>query len=239
VAGVDRPPGTHWPHGARTLQIGRVVRSDLEVPGRTVPYAHLLEWLPADDPFRLELERLGEAIAGVAWVSPVFRRMGHTLGLRLMFLHGYDRIDQITEADLREIPGRRRDADALDGALCRLGIFDRTPRRGTSRMSKGIRLAPRQFAEQGVMPDRFKPITGLYLEAYAARVGCVYGTLRTKRDALARFWRYIDERHPIVEAASEVLPEHRRPYVEWAIEEAMRVGRVGAGPNEDKTTAYA
>jgi hypothetical protein len=23
VAGVDRPPGTHWPHGARTLQIGR------------------------------------------------------------------------------------------------------------------------------------------------------------------------------------------------------------------------
>jgi integrase len=63
--------------------------------------------------------------------------------------------------------------------------------------------------------------------------------VRTKRDALARFWRYIDERHPTVATASEVLPEHGRPYVEWAIEEAMRVGRVGAGPNEDKTTAYA
>jgi integrase len=239
VRGAGRPPGTHWPHGARTLQIGRVVRSDLEVPGRNVPYAHLLEWLPADDPFRLELERLGEAIAGVSWVSPGRRQMGHTLGLRLMLIHGYDRIDQITEADLREIPGRRRGADALDGALCRLGIFDRTPRRGTTRMAKATRLTPRQFAEKGDMPNRFRPITGLYLETYAARVGCVYGTLRTKRDALARFWRYIDERHPTVAAASEVRPEHGRPYVAWAIEEAMRVGRAGAGPNEDKTTAYA
>jgi hypothetical protein len=84
------------------------------------------------------------------------------------------------------------------------------------------------------MPDRFRPVTALYLQSYAERASDVYGTLRTKRDAIARFWRYLDSSHPAVQDSSEVTPTHGTSFITFVLHEAARVRRT-----DDTTTAYA
>jgi hypothetical protein len=122
-----RPPDRLWSNGVRRIQIGRIVRSDLELPGVGVPLIFIVSWLPADDAFRLEIDRLRAASEAVRWVEDERRAGGVALGLRVMLRCGYSRLKEITEQDLRELPGRRRGADVVDGALCHLGIFGRTP----------------------------------------------------------------------------------------------------------------
>jgi hypothetical protein len=229
-----RPPGRLWSDALRRIQIGRVVCSDLELPGVVVPLMPIVAWLPPDDAFRLEVERLRAAIRAIRWVEDAHRQLGGALGVRVMLRHGYDRLEEITEHDLRQLPGRRRGADVLDGALCQLGVFGRTSMRGTARSKQQRRRSPAELAQAGEMPPRFRPITALYLQTYAERVSDVYGTLRSKRDAIARFWRYIDAVDPAVGDASAITPAHGKAYVAFARQESARVRRT-----DDTTTAYA
>ena len=110
--------------------------------------------------------------------------------------------------------------DALDAALCSLGIFQRTPRRGATRYSRGRRLAAFELAEIAGVPPRFHPLMTLYLETYETRVSDVYRTLRHKSIALAHFWRFIQDEHPEVKNSSQILPRHVRDYIPFALARA-------------------
>jgi site-specific recombinase XerD len=87
------------------------------------------------------------------------------------------------------------------------------------------------------MPEYFRQITALYLETYAIRTNSAYGTLQHKVRALARFWRFIAERYPHIQNCSEVLPQHARAFVPYAIEQSRCVQRTSPLGRDDRTTA--
>ena len=104
--------------------------------------------------------------------------------------------------------------------------------RGIARERQLRRRSPSELADSGEMPDRFRPVTALYLQTYSERVSDVYGTLRSKRDAIARFWRFIDASHPAVRDPSEITPSHGRAYIAFVLKEGSRARRT-----DDTTTA--
>src|ERR1700736_623158 len=84
-------------------------------------------------------------------------------GLRLMLAHGYQELTEITDADLEQMPSDDRGADVLDAALCSLGVFDRTPQRGSSRKNRRGQKSVHELVEIADIPERFREVTALYL----------------------------------------------------------------------------
>jgi len=118
--------------GGRALVSGRFVQ-----PSWALASAATVErWvrvLPAEDPLLLAHERLVEACARVSWASPTGRGRAVRTGIALMVAGDYEQLSQLREDDLR-IPERGANGtDILDAALCGLGVFSRSPRRGTTR----------------------------------------------------------------------------------------------------------
>lgn len=236
VEGIERP--SLWTYGVRTLVVSRVV-----CPGWSfLAGARVTDWfrrIPLDDPLKPELDRLRGAIDNLAWMSARRRDIAYRLGIMILLRHGYGRLGQIRDADLQGVPSpSSKGMDALDVALCNLGVFDRTPQRGSTRRHRKKRQSIEELVAAADMPERFKPVTTLYLEAYSRRISSVYATLRHKLIALARFWRFIDNNFPDVASCADLTPRHARGFVPYQIEEARKVRR-GPKDDGDRATAYS
>jgi len=153
--------------------------------------------LPEDHPLAQQHTSLLQATDSITWTSAHSRRLAVSNGLRILLVRGYDSLHHIKDDDLKLLSVRwSKGTDALDAALCSLGVFSRTPKRGSARHGRRQRMTAPELVENAGVPDRFKQIMILYLETYEARVSDVYRTLRHKVIALAHFWRFIRDRHP-------------------------------------------
>jgi integrase len=237
-AGIGQPC-TLWTWGARVLVPTRMIVPSIE----WLHDVRVNQWvvrLPEDHPLVEQHRMLLEAIAGITWTGVRNRHEAVCNGLRLLLVRGYDSLRQIQEEDMKVFHLRwSKGTDALDAALCSLGIFRRTPRRGATRYSRGRRLAAFELAQIAGVPPRFHPLMTLYLETYETRVSDVYRTLRHKSIALAHFWRFIQDAHPEVKNSSQILPRHVRGYIPFALARARAVQRGPKTGQEVRPTAYS
>jgi hypothetical protein len=227
-----------WSAGVRAGVIARAVRPGWQGVMPAISPLHWIKPLPASDPLHVEHARLSAAIEALHWTRHDAHHRAQTLGLRILLASGYARLDEITEDDLRAVAVEHlpRGIDALDGALCALGIFDRTPKRGPKRLVRTSRVSAGELAARADIPQRFRAVTALYLESYAQRVSDHHTTMRNRAAHLARFWRFIDQEFPEVTGAHAVLPVHGRAYVPHAI--AAGRGERRGGGDEDTQTAH-
>ena len=168
------------------------------------------------------------------------RHLAVSNGLRILLARGYDSLHYIKDDDLKLLSARwSKGTDALDAALCSLGVFSRTPKRGSARHGRRQRMTASELVENAGVPDRFQQVVILYLETYEARVSDVYRTLRHKVIALAHFWRFIRDKHPSVKRCSEILPRHVRDYIPYVITRARAVQRGPGAGEEVRPTAHS
>jgi integrase len=241
TAGKDRPPlGALWTWGVWAAVCSRAVQ-----PGWPVlSIARVSQWvakLPADDPLVVSTQRLREVIDGLRWGSTAYRAAAVTTGTKLLLASGRDDLEDLTDGDMRSLPRAIGGADILDMALCALGIFDRTPLRGTTRHGRTRRLSPAEMVAGSDIAADFQPVTTLYLQTYARRISDRYATLQHKLTSIGHFWRYLREQHPDVACCARVTPAHARGFVPYAIERARTVRRGAriSADGDDRLTAHA
>jgi integrase len=230
VAGENRPSPEHWSRGARVIVMARLVVPSWE----WMNDVHLMRWvvrLDEGDPLFRQYDRLVKAVEKVSWAKDSGRHQAVRCGLRVLLTRGYRDLAEITDADLKRMPSADRGADVLDAALCSLGVFDRTPQRGSSRKNRGTRKSARELVAISSIPEWSREVTVLYLETYATRVSDVYVTHRHKVIALAHFWNFLAERYPEVGSSAKVLPAQARAYIPFAMERARGVQR-GRKPDD-------
>ena len=164
---------------------------------------------------------LQRATGQITWTSAFNRHLAVSNGLRILLARGYDSLHQIPDDDLKLLSSCwSKGTDALDAALCSLGVFSRTPKRGSTRHSRRQRLNASELVETARIPEHFRQVTILYLETYEARVSGVYRTLRHKSIALAHFWNFVADEYPDVNQCSATLPRHVRDYIPYAVARA-------------------
>jgi site-specific recombinase XerD len=238
-SGVDRRGREYWTWGARVLISARMIAPSLDM----LSDLRVNQWiahLPEDHPLAQQHTSLLQATNSITWTSAHSRQLAVSNGLRILLVRGYDRLHDIKDDDLKLLAVRwSKGTDALDAALCSLGVFSRTPKRGSARHGRRQRMKPSELVENAGVPDRFKQIMILYLETYEARVSDVYRTLRHKVIALAHFWRFIRDRHPDVKRCSQILPRHVRDYIPHAIRRARGVQRGPGAGDEVRPTAHS
>jgi hypothetical protein len=241
TAGKDRPPlGALWTWGVWAAVCSRAVQ-----PGWPVlSIARVSQWvakLPADDPLLVSTQRLRAAIERLRWGSAAYRAAAVTTGAKLLLASDRDDLEELTDGDMRSLPRGIGGADILDMALCALGIFDRTPLRGTTRHGRTRRLSPAEMVAGSDIAADFQPVTTLYLQTYARRISDRYATLQHKLTAIGHFWRYLREHHPDVTCCAQVTPAHARGFVPYAIERARTVRRGAriSADGDDRLTAHA
>ena len=197
-AGINRPGGTYWTWGARVLISARMIVPSLDMLAN-VRVNQWIAHLPEDHPLAQQHRALLSATAPITWTSSFNRHLAVCNGLRLLLARGYDSLHHIKDDDLKLLSARwSKGTDALDAALCSVGVFSRTPKRGSARHGRKQRMTASELVENAGVPDRFQQVVILYLETYEARVSDVYRTLRHKVIALAHFWRFIRDKHPDV-----------------------------------------
>ncbi len=237
LAGHDRPPGKWWTGGVRVAVTARLVRPgwDFLCTSNTATW---MKYIPKDDPLTHQVDLLQETLASLSWARPEMRAAALNAGLRLLLAHGYDRLHQITEQNLLDMPSAAElGSDTLDAALCTLGIFPRTPKRAGSRHRRRERFSTQEMVVASDIPERFRQVTALYLNTFAARISPVYETLRHKAYSLAHFWRFIAQTYPEVHSCIEVLPFHARAFIPYAIERGRRIQRGRTEDANDRVTA--
>jgi integrase len=233
-------PARQWTWGPAALVLSRSMRPGWELLSRA-RLSQWLGWLPGEHPLNEQLHWLQQRVGRVQWAGEEVRRRGHLLGVRIMLHRGYDTVGQITEADLRAVPERvSRGIDALDAVLCAEGVLARTAQRGSQRRLRSRRLTPGELVAGSQIPERFREVHRLYLEAYQQRISDVYATTRHKHNSLEKLWAYLDAKHPEVQSAAQVRRAHLLAFVPYAIERAREVQR--AAPRlpvgEDRATAH-
>ncbi len=237
-AGIGRPCSL-WTWGARVLVPTRMIVPSIE----WLHDVRVNQWivrLPEEHPLVQQHRLLLRAIAGVTWTGARNRHEAVCNGLRILLVRGYDSLRQIQEEDMKVLHLRwSKGTDALDAALCSLGVFSRTPKRGSARHNRRRRLTASELVEIAGVPQRFRQVIILYLETYVARVSDAYRTLRHKSIAIAHFWRFIHEKHRSVKCCSAVLPRHVRDYIPYAIARARTVQRGPDTGEEVRPTAYS
>lgn len=239
--GVARlEPQRQWTWGPAALVLARAVRPGWELLSRA-RLSQWISWLPDEDPLKIETRWLRERIAGVEWARAGVHHHGYLLGVRIMLRCGYGRVAQITDADLRAIPGRvSQGMDALDAVLCAEGILDRTPLRGAQRRLRGQRLTPAELVAGSQIPAQYRAAHQRYLEVYAQRVSDVYATTRHKHNALAHLWRWLDAEHSELRGPREVRRSHLQAFIPYAIAHARTLQRgTRSEPGEDRATAHS
>jgi len=196
--------------------------------------------LPEDHPLAQQHTSVLQATDSITWASAHSRQLAVSNGLRILLERGYDSLHHIKDDDVKLLSVRwSKGTDALDAALCSLGVFSRTPKRGSARHGRRQRMTAPELVENAGVPDRIRQIMILYLETYEARVSDVYRTLRHKVIALAHFWRFIRDRHPDVKRCSQILPRHVRDYIPHAIRRAREVQRGPGAGDEVRPTAHS
>jgi integrase len=238
-AGVDRRGMDYWTWGARVLISARMIAPSLDM----LSDLRVNQWiahLPEDHPLAQQHTSLLQATNSITWTSAHSRQLAVSNGLRILLVRGYDSLHHIKDDDLKLLAIRwSKGTDALDAALCSLGVFSRTPKRGSARHGRRQRMKASELVESAGVPDRFRQVMILYLETYEARVSDVYRTLRHKVIALAHFWRFIRDRHPDVKRCSQILPRHVRDYIPHAIRRAHEVQRGPGAGDEVRPTAHS
>jgi integrase len=238
-AGVDRRGREYWTWGARVLISARMIAPSLDM----LSDLRVNQWmahLPENHPLAQQHRSLLQATNSITWTSAHSRQLAVSNGLRILLVRGYDSLHHIKDGDLKLLAVRwSKGTDALDAALCSLGVFSRTPKRGSARHGRKQRMTAPELVENAGVPDRFRQVTILYLETYEARVSDVYRTLRHKVIALAHFWRFIRDEHPDVKRCSEILPRHVRDYIPHAIRRAREVQRGPGAGDEVRPTAHS
>ena len=233
-------PQKQWTWGPAALVLSRQIRPGWELLSRA-RLSQWLGWLPADDPLNAQLRWLAGRVGEIEWAGAEVRRRGHLLGVRIMLHRGYATAREITDADLRGVPGRvSRGMDALDAVLCAEGVLDRTPQRGSQRRLRTGRHTAAELVEASAVPERFREVHRLYLEAYQQRISDVYATTRHKHNSLEKLWAFLDARHPEVGSSSEVRRAHLIGFVGHAIEVAGESRRrsPGLADGEVRLTAH-
>ena len=238
-AGVDRRGREYWTWGARVLISARMIAPSLDM----LSDLRVNQWiahLPEDHPLAQQHTALLQATDSITWTSAHSRQLAVSNGLRVLLVRGYDSLHQIKDDDLKLLAVRwSKGTDALDAALCSLGVFSRTPKRGSARHGRRQRMKAPELVENAGVPDCFRQIMILYLETYEARVSDVYRTLRHKVIALAHFWRFIRDRHPDVKRCSQILPRHVRDYIPHVLARARAVQRGPGAGDEVRPTAHS
>jgi hypothetical protein len=240
-AGHERlAPAKQWTWGPAALVLSRSVRPGWELLSRA-RLSQWLGWLPAEHPLNRELRGLQQRVGQVEWTGAEVRRRGHLLGVRILLHRGYDSAREISDADLRAVPERvSRGMDALDAVFCAEGVLGRTAQRGSQRRLRSRRLTPAELVAGSQIPERFREVHRLYLEAYQQRVSDVYATTRHKHNSLEKLWAYLDAEHPKVASAAQVRRAHLLAFVPYAIQRAREVQRIGPRlpAGEDRATAH-
>ncbi len=238
-SGVDRHGRDYWTWGARVLISARMIAPSLDM----LSDLRVNQWiahLPEDHPLAQQHTLLLQATGSITWTSAHSRQLAVSNGLRILLARGYDSLHHIKDDDLKLLSVRwSKGTDALDAALCSLGVFSRTPKRGSARHGRKQRMTASELVENAGMPDRFRQVMILYLETYEARVSDVYRTLRHKVIAVAHFWRFIQDRHPDVKRCSQILPRHVRDYIPHVIARARAVQRGPVAGDEVRPTAHS
>src|SRR5580700_1575563 len=238
-AGVDRRGREYWTWGARVLISARMIVPSLDM----LSDLRVNQWiahLPEDHPLAQQHASLLRATDSITWTSAHSRQLAVSNGLRILLVRGYDSLHYIKDDDLKLLSVRwSKGTDALDAALCSLGVFSRTPKRGSARHGRKQRMTASELVENAGVPDRFQQVVILYLETYEARVSDIYRTLRHKVIALAHFWRFIRDKHAAVKRCSEILPRHVRDYIPHAITRARAVQRGPGAGEEVRPTAHS
>ena len=125
-----------WTWGARVLVPTRMVVPSIE----WLHDVRVNQWivrLPEEHPLVQQHQLLLGAIAGITWTGARNRHEAVCNGLRILLARGYDSLRQIQEEDMKLLHHRwSHGTDALDATLCSLGVFSRTPRRGSARHSR-------------------------------------------------------------------------------------------------------
>jgi site-specific recombinase XerD len=225
------------PHTGRALVMSRLVRPSWAL----VASARIERWvqdLPVEDPLQQARMQLMKTCGQVSWASQQGRVRAVRTCLRLMLARGYDRVSELTDEDLRLPPAGANGTDILDAVLCLLGVFGRSPRRGTTRHRA---RPPRSISDlvEARIAEPFREVTIAYMNTYGQRISNNYSTIRTKIRSLAYFWDYLAEQHPEISACSQVLPHHARGFVPWALATARQVQRsTAAKGTADRTTTY-
>lgn len=218
---------TVWPkwmaipnHGDQRTCAGAwiaVVTRHVRPSGKWISSMRLVDWirhLPDSDPLVQQRQLLARTLESVRWSgSKECKRIALMNGLRILLVRGYSALTEITEGDLSVLP-HPVGADVLDCALCALGVFVRTPRRSPRRPKRRGQLTASQLVVAGGVPEPFRLVSALYLDAYAARVSESYSTRRTKVQALSQFLRFISAQYPEISSCSQVLPVHARAFIE-------------------------
>jgi integrase len=239
TAREDRPcQPYHWAWGPRVTVMNRLVVPSWE----WIKDVYLMNWivtLPETDSLFRQYDRLVRALDKVSWASEHSRHKAARSGLRLMLARGHQDLSEITDADLERLPSDERGTDVLDAALCSLGVFDRTPQRGSSRKNRRGQKSVHELVEIADIPERFREVTALYLATYETRISDVYVTRRHKVIALAHFWRFLAQRYPEVRGSAEVSPAQARSYIPCAIERAREVRRGRAADDATRITAHS
>src|SRR3954469_13412131 len=104
IAGQDGPPRYRWTLGVCALVIGRAVRPSWAF----LQASYTRAWLkraPPGEPLARETERLRAAIDDVGWASALRRAKALKVGASILLVTGHETLKQITDADLRAVPG--------------------------------------------------------------------------------------------------------------------------------------
>jgi hypothetical protein len=203
-----------------------------------VPFQRWIARLPMNHEWRQAHDRLRREVASIPWSSRCSQDKAVSVGLRVLIARVYVALNKITDDHMAKMPSGTRGQDVLDVALCRLGILERTPQRGTSRRSRRPRRTIAELVAMSDVPAPFRTITSLYLETYATRISQVYVTLRHKLIALGHFWRFLAEQHPDITRSADVLPAHGRAYIPYAIAQARERQRGDDTGPELRNTAH-
>jgi hypothetical protein len=111
--------------------------------------------LPEDHPLAQQHTLLLQATNSITWTSAHSRQLAVSNGLRILLVRGYDSLHHIKDDDLKLLAVRwSKGTDALDAALCSLGVFSRTPKRGSARHGRRWRMTA-----QGPQPGGFACIS--------------------------------------------------------------------------------
>ena len=115
--------------------------------------------LPEDHPLAQQHTSLLQATNLITWTSAYSRQLAVSNGLRILLVRGYDSLHHIKDDDLKLLAVRwSKGTDALDAALCSLGVFSRTPKRGSARHGRRQRMTASELVENADVPDRFRHV---------------------------------------------------------------------------------
>ncbi len=222
--------GNTWRDGVNALILGRFILPGWQ-PLHGLRMQQVIRRLPESDPLQQQYERLSEAVESLHWARyPIKRGLAVDRGMKLMLVNGYQVLEEIQEGDL--FNGTRSDpfgymgvgSDILDGALCGLGIFERTPRRNSSRRLRTERLTLAELVAKYDLPEPFRLITQLYLETASVRLKWTHSHVRNMGRSIGAFWQYIHQGYPQIQHSTQILPRHGSAFIDYTLQAATVVG---------------